>query len=141
MPGIKQLFQRIDNSHKVKVRLSDKKEVEAEGTSTVLLQTSNGKKLLHGVHYVPKLAHNLLSVGQLMIIGYVMTFEKETCIIEDRKSRVRLVTIQKTQNNVFPLLVDQVKKTNMAEKSDDISMLWHKRYGHLNCRSLNMSHQ
>ena len=38
-----------------------------EGNGTVAIKTIQGNvKILQGVQYVPTLAHNLLSVGQLM---------------------------------------------------------------------------
>lgn len=68
MSEVKGLFKELDESHKLKVRLRDDKEIRVEGKGTVALSTKGGQiKLLHDVQYVPGLAHNLLSMGQLLL--------------------------------------------------------------------------
>lgn len=42
------------------------------------------KPTLHNVQYVPSLAHNFLSVGQLLKGGYVVLFDDECCYISDK---------------------------------------------------------
>ena len=71
------------------MRLDDDKEMEVVGKGIVTVTTKDGKiKLLHDVQYVPKLAHNLLSVKQLMTSGYYVMFEGDSCIIKDKHSGV-----------------------------------------------------
>ena len=43
-------------------------------------------KLLHDVQFVPTLAHNLLSVGQLMTSGYSVMFDGSSCVINEKKT-------------------------------------------------------
>ncbi|XP_039131831.1 uncharacterized protein LOC120268551 [Dioscorea cayenensis subsp. rotundata] len=70
--GILKQFNEIDR-HKVK--LGDDKEVEIMGISSVTVTLAEGNvKLIHGVKYVPTLAHNLLSVGLLLDRGYDVVF-------------------------------------------------------------------
>lgn len=53
----------------------------------MLLTTSDGRiKLLHDVQYVPGLAHNLLSVGQLVNSGYSVIFTRNECVIYNAKT-------------------------------------------------------
>lgn len=60
----KLLFNNLDESLKVTVRLGDDKEMKVCGVRTMNVKTKSGtEKRLHGVQYVPGLAHNLLSVG------------------------------------------------------------------------------
>lgn len=61
------------------------------------------RKLIHGVKYVPNLAHNLLSVGQLMETGYQVVFLKKRCLIQDVKSGDVLMEVWKNSNNLFPI--------------------------------------
>lgn len=64
MTGDKLLFNNLDESLKVTVRLGDDKEMKVCGVRTMNVKTKSGtEKRLHGVQYVPGLAHNLLSVG------------------------------------------------------------------------------
>lgn len=70
------------------------KKIEVVGTDTVALTTQDGKtKLLHNVQYIPSLAHNLLSVGQLMSYGYFVVFENDESIIKDCKTGAQLVNV------------------------------------------------
>lgn len=48
---------------KHKVRLGDDKEVDVLGRGSVLTPIHGGMKLIHGIQFVPFLAHNLISVG------------------------------------------------------------------------------
>ena len=48
MTGKRELFQVLDESRKVVVRLGDDKQIQVEGRGTVALNTPQGKtKLLH----------------------------------------------------------------------------------------------
>nr|GEV54351.1 retrovirus-related Pol polyprotein from transposon TNT 1-94 [Tanacetum cinerariifolium] len=70
------LFVDLDTSKNSIVRLEDDKQVQVEGKGTIAINTTTGKKnVLHGVLFVPKLAHNLLSIGHLMCCGLVIVFD------------------------------------------------------------------
>ena len=43
-------------------------------------------KLLHNVQFVPNLAHNLISVDQLLVNGYSVIFDDNLCTISDKKT-------------------------------------------------------
>ena len=67
MSSAKSMFRELNESLKSKVRLGDGKQLEVEGRGTIAIKTEQGNtKLLYDVQYVPNLAHNLLSVGQLL---------------------------------------------------------------------------
>ncbi|XP_039115786.1 uncharacterized protein LOC120251294 [Dioscorea cayenensis subsp. rotundata] len=94
MSGNKALFKDLDESFMLSVRLGDNTEITAKGKGTVVLNTLQGSvKLLHNVQYVPGLAHNLLSVGQLLSNGYSVLFADDVCTILDLKTGVKLITI------------------------------------------------
>lgn len=60
MSSKKVLFTTPDESLKVDVQLEGDKKMKVEGIDTVALSAQDGKlKLLHGVQYVPRFAHNL----------------------------------------------------------------------------------
>ncbi|XP_074289330.1 uncharacterized protein LOC141614485 [Silene latifolia] len=80
MSSSQSLFMDLDTTQKSEVRLGDDKVVQVEGKGTITLSTSSGKKkLIHNVLFVPSLAHNLLSVGQLMSSGYKFLFDDDSC--------------------------------------------------------------
>ncbi|GJT69872.1 hypothetical protein Tco_1029158 [Tanacetum coccineum] len=53
-------------SRKSQVHLGDDKQIKVEGRGTTIVTSRNEKKLIRDVNFAPCLAHNLLSVGQLM---------------------------------------------------------------------------
>lgn len=74
MTSDRSLFVDLDEAQKVSVRLGNDKEMMVEGEGTVYIHTESGEqKQLQGVQFVPSLAHNLLSVGQLLarVLGCV----------------------------------------------------------------------
>lgn len=87
MTGARTLFKKHDESQKSKVWLGNDKQIIVEGRGTIAIPTSNDDtKLLQDVQYVPSLAHNLLSVGQLIKGGYSILFENDCCNIYDKKN-------------------------------------------------------
>ncbi|XP_052201693.1 uncharacterized protein LOC127807695 [Diospyros lotus] len=83
----KSSFRELDESQRSEVRLGDDNQMQVEGKCTIAIKTSQGNvKLLHDVQYAPNLAHNLLSVGQLMDGGYSILFDDNSCFVKDKKS-------------------------------------------------------
>ncbi|CAH9132625.1 unnamed protein product [Cuscuta epithymum] len=94
MTSSKSLFRDLDDTKKGVVRLGDGKQLAVEGLGTILVPTAQGKtKLLQNVQYVPQLAHNLLSVGQLLCGGYSVVFENGVCTIKERLSNEAVMQI------------------------------------------------
>ena len=131
------MFEELDTNQKSEVRLGDNKKVQVDGKSTIAICTSNGKKkVLHDVLFVPSLAHNLLSVGQLMSSGLVIVFDDDCCVIHDKKSGQNIVNIGMTKNRMFPLNISSVKRQAFISKECSESDIWHLRYGHLHLNGL-----
>ena len=139
MTGYKQLFEELDETYKLKVRLGDDKMIQVEGKGKVAVHTKNGMRYLHNVYFIPDLTQNLLSIGQLMDSGYSIVFERKTCVIKS-KNQV-LVEVNMAINKLFPLKVSNVEERAMAAKVLNQSELWHLRYGHLNINGLKLLNQ
>lgn len=77
MIGNKNLFQTLESTTiQQMVRLGDGKVLKVASIGNVLFRSTTRKtSILTKIQYVPKLAHNLLSVGQLMTSGYSVAFE------------------------------------------------------------------
>ncbi|RVW26239.1 Retrovirus-related Pol polyprotein from transposon TNT 1-94 [Vitis vinifera] len=139
MTGIKSLFKELDESHKLKVKLGDDKQVQVEGKGTVAVNNGHGNvKLLYNVYFIPSLTQNLLSVGQLMVSGYSILFDGATCVIKDKKSDQIIVDVRMAANKLFPLEVSSIEKHALVVKETSESNLWHLRYGHLNVKGLKL---
>lgn len=77
MKGEKILFQHIEDTPSCPITVGDGKTLKVEGIGSVNLCSSNGKiTTLNGVQFVPSLAHNLLSVEQMMDSGFDEEFTK-----------------------------------------------------------------
>ena len=119
------------------MRLGDNKVLQVAGKGTVIIRSSNGKaRLLRNVQYVPHLAHNLLSVGQLLKAGYIVIFDNEACQIKEKNSGMCVAKVQMSKHQMFLLEVDSVGSVNIVTSGQKTSILWHQRYGHLHIRAL-----
>lgn len=81
-------------------------------------------KLIHGVQFVPSLAHNLLNLEQLIECGCNVNFSKSGCKIENAETDVVLMNVQKS-NNLFPVEFSIIKQTSLIVKGEDLAILWH----------------
>ncbi|KAG6476926.1 hypothetical protein ZIOFF_066174 [Zingiber officinale] len=125
-----------------RVRLGDNKQIQVEGKGTIAMETSDGKvKLLYNVYFVPSLAHSLLSVGQLMMGGYVIVFDNGACVISDKDSGKSIVSMQMTENKMFPLKISNMGNQAFIDSEDNESKMWHLRYGHLNIKGMQLLNQ
>ena len=137
MSGARKLFQDLDDSVQQTVRLGDGKILKVAGKGTIVIKLSFEKlRVLKDVQYVPKLAHNLLSVGQLMASGYTVEFADGECIIKDKDACTLLARAQMIAHRLFPLEADGIGSANVTLSQHELSKLWHQRYGHLNNSSL-----
>ncbi|CAH9060191.1 unnamed protein product [Cuscuta europaea] len=128
MSGSKDMFQDIDDTRKGVVRLGDGKQLTVEGLGTISVHTEEGKKkLLSNVQYVPQLAHNLLSVGQLVSGGYSVTFENGMCAIKDGSTDEGLLKAGMGKNKLFPLDLSIHCGRALVVKGEDNAKLWHLR--------------
>ncbi|KAL1211506.1 Retrovirus-related Pol polyprotein from transposon TNT 1-94 [Cardamine amara subsp. amara] len=142
MTGIKSMFREIDESHKLKVKLGDDKEVQVEGRGVVAVQNGDGNiKLIYDVYYIPDLAQNLLSVGQMVENNCSVFFDGNVCVIKDKKSSFTLAMVRKASNNLYPLEMSSVEASALVSKVSEDSKLWHLRYGHLHENGLKVLNQ
>ncbi|KAH7654917.1 RNA-directed DNA polymerase protein, partial [Dioscorea alata] len=85
--GRKELFYKLDETQMHVVKLGDNKEIQVAGKGFIGVTMKNGEtKLIHNVQFVPNLAHNLLSVGQLVGNGYQLIFKGGRCKVIDDKT-------------------------------------------------------
>ncbi|KAG7576575.1 Ribonuclease H-like superfamily [Arabidopsis thaliana x Arabidopsis arenosa] len=139
MSGIKSMFKEIDESYKLKVKLGDDKEVQVEGRGIVVVHNGDGNlKLIYDVYYIPELAQNLLSVGQMVENNCSVFFDGNVCVIKDKKSGSTLAVVKKTSNNLYPLEMSSVEASSLVAKVSEETRLWHLRYGHLHENALKM---
>ena len=109
--------------------------VKSEGKGTVAVQTRKGTRMIRDVLYVPSLDQNLLSVPQMMENGYTIHFEGNICAIYD-PSGVNIACV-KMQKKCFPIEWNcKAQEQSIQAQSNEITWLWHKRFGHSNLQNL-----
>ncbi|XP_073064165.1 uncharacterized protein [Primulina eburnea] len=82
-------FVELDRNFSSEVKLGDGKIQKVEGKGTIEVYSKQGnKKHISDVLYVPNLAQNLLSVGQLIQKGYLVHFGDDACMIIDKKQNL-----------------------------------------------------
>lgn len=89
------------------------------------------------VYYIPNLTNNLLSIGQLQEKQLTIMIKSGVCKIY-HSQRGLIVETQMTSNR---MLLVYAKKKPVPEscfkmEDEDLESLWHRRFGHLNNKSL-----
>lgn len=137
MTGNKEYFVKLEEQEIPPVKLGDGKFQNVEGRGVISVRTRSGKtRYISDVLYVPGLAQNLLSVGQLIRKGYSLHFEDGECTIYDKINKQLVAKVKMSGNFVFPLSMPSIENCAMSTNHIDEGKLWHLRYGHLNYRSL-----
>ncbi|KAG8501714.1 hypothetical protein CXB51_004760 [Gossypium anomalum] len=138
MAANERLFKELDRSFASKIRIGNGNLIEAKGRGNVVINTKSGNKVISNVLFVPDIDQNLLSVGQLVEKGYSLIFKNDLCIVEDSYGQ-ELVTVAMT-DRCFMLDVNQLEKKAYTSLADDAG-LWHRRFGHVNYKSLDQLHK
>lgn len=71
-----------------------------------------------------------------MNYGYSVEFTCGKRIIKDTSSATKIAFICMTPHRLFPLEADNVDSANVTQSEEALSDLWHRRFGHLNLKSL-----
>ena len=95
--------------------------------STPALYVSN-------VYQIPKLTHNLLSVGQLTKLGFSLTFSSTSVVVQDFQTG-QIVGIARQVGRLFELIFLHLQSSRLSAsvvsgQSTSSLALWHSRLGH-----------
>nr|DAD21080.1 TPA_asm: hypothetical protein HUJ06_022543 [Nelumbo nucifera] len=122
------------------VTMGDNNRVQVHGIGTVVITTLTGKKFINDVMYVPGLAQNLLSLGQLMKKGYYVVFDNGSCMVHNKNDKKLMFSISMTENKMYLVMFAKLAINAFTAFSED-SMVWHRRYGHLHFCGLHVMHK
>ena len=86
------------------------------------------------VYQIPKLTHNLLSVGQLTELGFSLTFSSTGVVVQDSQTGQIVGTARKV-GRLFELIFlhlpcSRLSASAVSEQSTSSLALWHSRLGH-----------
>nr|GEV66681.1 retrovirus-related Pol polyprotein from transposon TNT 1-94 [Tanacetum cinerariifolium] len=129
--GNRSKFERLDESEKSQIRLGDDKQIKIEGRGTAMVMLNSEKKLIPDVHFASCLAHNLLSVGQLMETGHSILFDDGKCVVTNKITGKAIAHAYMSHNRMFPLVFSSHMESAMMSNTIEETKLWHLRYGHL----------
>ncbi|CAL8991704.1 unnamed protein product [Prunus brigantina] len=111
------------------------------GKGNVKLLLNGVNHVVHEVYYVPELKNNLLSIGQLQERGLAILIKGGVCKIYHPTKGLIIQTVMSV-NRMFILLAQTPTPTNahpercLHTSPQDLSSLWHRRYGHLSYKGL-----
>nr|GFB32220.1 retrovirus-related Pol polyprotein from transposon TNT 1-94 [Tanacetum cinerariifolium] len=137
MTGDRSKFKDLDESIKSHVRLGDNQQLQIKGKCITEVSTGNQKRCIR-VHFAPSLAHNLLSVGQLMESCHKIVFDEGKCIVTHKPTGKIIACAHMSSNRMFPLDFSKQMETSMVSRGLADNELWHQRYGHLNIQGLQL---
>lgn len=136
--GDKSKFKDLDESFRSQVRLGDDVKLEIEGFGTAQINVGGKTKLIKDVQYAPRLAHNLISLGQLVESGHQVIFDGSQFLIKNKDSGRLLAQASKTSNRMYPIVFHNNIEVALVNEELSDSDLWHHRYGHLNNNGLQL---
>ncbi|CAJ2662467.1 unnamed protein product [Trifolium pratense] len=127
----------FDASKRSSIKLADGRKLAAEGIGNIVIKSKNGGKvIISEVLYVPGMNCNLLSLGQLVQRGFSVSMEDNALKLFDKMKNLVLMC-SLSNNRTYRCKISSVDMMCMSTTViDEVEALWHKRYGHLNYRSL-----
>lgn len=97
------ILLKLDESMRSHVCMEDNKKVQVHGKGVVTVDILFGKKTLHDTMYLPSLAQNLTSLGQLIKKGFYAIFNEGRCMIYDKGNQKLSLFVTMIENEMFPL--------------------------------------
>ena len=130
-------FSSLETSKSIPIHMGDDSTIISEGQGTVDLE--NG--FFSNVLYVPSLASNLLSVYQMTHIGIPkrVSFSQndvEITKIASGKLIAKGLANHHAKAYEFSHFVADAKPTALLNHGNEVSRLWHERFGHINFKYL-----
>nr|DAD41107.1 TPA_asm: hypothetical protein HUJ06_015430 [Nelumbo nucifera] len=137
MCGDKALFCDFTESFRQMVKLGNNSKMTVMGKGNIKLKMNGLNHIVTKVFYVPELKNNLLSIGQLQGKGLAILIQHGKCKAYHPKKGL-IIQAEMSANRMFTLLAaSRPKKPACFHTAiQDLSHLWHYRYGHLSHKGL-----
>ncbi|CAL2251278.1 unnamed protein product [Prunus armeniaca] len=137
MTGNVDLLVDIRTNVAGKVQMPTGALVNVAGMGSLVIDTTNGRKYIREVMYLPGLKENLLSVGQMDEHGYCLVFGDGMCkVFESSSMNSLIIKVQMMKNRCYPLSFLAENQLLMKASITHSTWIWHKRLGHLHFRGL-----
>jgi hypothetical protein len=144
MCGDRTMFSWLDDSFRQLVRLGNNTRMNVMGKESVKLYLNEIILTVTEVYYVPELKNNLLSVGQFQEKGLAILMQGGVCRIYHPQKGL-IIKTNMSANRMFILLTQSQETSQQqhdecfhtsSQKQQNLSQLWHHRYGHLSYKGL-----
>lgn len=138
-----ELLSSVDHSYRLRIKLGNNLAIEVAGKGMILVPTKHEMKKVNNVYRTSDMAHSFLSIGKIMENNYKLVFEDGKCEIFYKNHGNKLVTtIQMNANRLFSMkLGDKGDKLLVNMAVNNMSWLWHLKFGNLNFKNLKLSHE
>ena len=103
------------------------------GTSSATVTTESGAIKLKSVKYVPSMQKNLMSVGAIADFGHRIVFSNHECWIINLQGQIVASGRRDPKNGLYACDRNTIV---LSAESQDITNLWHCRFGHLSFSGL-----
>jgi hypothetical protein len=132
MTGIRKVFAELDTNVCNTVKFGDGSMVEIEGIGTIMFVCKTGEhKTMSGVYLIPKLTINIISLGQMDVLGYEIVISDGVMWVCDEQRRL-MAMVQRSSNRLYVLSTQVSQPVSLVARGAGNSWLWHARFGHLN---------
>ncbi|KAK8497476.1 hypothetical protein V6N11_029300 [Hibiscus sabdariffa] len=78
---------------------------------------------------------------QLLSSGFIVIYDKSSCLVASKAYGKVLVKARMMQNKLFPVDLTRVETCALIVQKEEVTVLWHRRYGHININNLKMLQQ
>jgi hypothetical protein len=132
------IFSALNECNTKKLFVGDDRSLSVEGSRTIQVENVNFNDVL----CVPSLSCNLISVYQITHSGEGKTieFSPNQVVIKDLKYPKHVLTTGVVDDITRLYKFDNFGSSSFSSvfvsHSDDLRNIWHERFDHLNCRSL-----
>lgn len=129
MTGCRTVFSDLDTGITGNVRLVDGSVVRIEGCGAVLFQYKNGEpRTMNNYYYLPRLAANIISIGQLNEVGFDVWVKHGFMRIRDKEMWL-IAKIRRSPGRLYKLDVALARPVCLTARAGDDAWYWHALFG------------
>lgn len=137
MVKTKEWLFSFDEKFHESLKLGGDSKIQVMGRGNLKLHMNGITQVITNLCYFPGLKNNILSIGQLMKKELTIMFKDEGCKIH-HANRVLVMSTNISSNITFVMYAPIVIPGCMKISSNNVTHLWHYRYGHLSYKGLDV---
>ena len=91
---------------------------------------------IHKILYVKDLKYNLLSISQLCDMNYIVSFNKDQCIVKTKDGKSFFTARWNNNLNEIDLIYHSKHNITYLLFREDERWIWHRKLGHVNLKHI-----